>query len=61
MRKIHLHAAPSVIAPPRRGPNKRAIPKTPETKLVYGANLAGGTNSKNITVVKEYVPAPAKP
>lgn len=49
------------MAPPASGPRRYEIAKTDETKLVYLANLAGGTSSKNMIMAIEYVPEPPMP
>lgn len=60
-KKTHLHVVKLLMIPPNNGPSKRAIARTPDTKLVYPANFSGGTNSKKITTTREYVPEPPKP
>ena len=60
-RKTHRQVVEFTIAPPIRGPSRRASAKTTEHKLEYAPYLFSGTTSKKVTKVKAYIPDPPMP
>lgn len=47
----HLQEEKRVMAPPSRGPNRKASANMADIKLVVSANLEGGTSSKKIVTI----------
>lgn len=61
IKKIQRQVIPFVIPPPITGPRSMASPKKTDTLLMYVAYNSGGTRSKNVVIVIEYIPEPPTP